>query len=135
MEITSLDKDILVHCVTATSFPDGVQQAHQALHALIPFDVKRKYFGLSWPDKDGKIIYKAAAEELNPGELSKHLLETITLPKGSYLYIDIHDFMKNIPAIGAAFQQLIHDDRIDPAGCCIEWYIDENLCRCMVKTK
>ena len=133
--ITIVNEDILVYCVTATSFPDGVLQAHQALHALVPFNTERKYFGLSWPDKNGDIIYKAAAQELNEGELSGHQLETKTIIKGEYLYIDVPDYMKDIPAIGAAFQQLIHDDRIAPDGFCIEWYLTQTLCRCMVKIK
>jgi hypothetical protein len=134
MESMTLNEDILVYCITATSFPDGVKQAHESLHTLVPFEEQRKYFGLSWP-QDGQIIYKAAAEELHPGELSRHKLETITLVKGTYLYIDIHDFMKDIPAIGEAFQQLIHDDRIAADGFCIEWYMPDDLCRCMVKAR
>lgn len=134
MESMTLSEDILVHCITAGSFPDGVKQAHESLHALLPFDTNRKYFGLSWP-QDGQIIYKAAAEELQPGELSGHKLETIALIKGDYLYIDIHDFMNDIPAIGEAFQQLIHDDRIAADGFCIEWYMPGDLCRCMVRTR
>lgn len=135
MTTTIVSEDILVYCVTAASFPDGVLQAHQSLHALVPFNDQRKYFGLSWPDKDGNILYKAAAEELREGELSRHHLESKIIVKGEYLYIDIPDFMKNIPAIGAAFQQLIHDERIAPDGFCIEWYLTQTLCRCMVKTK
>lgn len=134
METTTLPNDILVYCVTASSFPEGVKQAHETLHGLVPFDEKRKYFGLSWPAGDGGILYKAAAEELHPGEFSKHTLETKVISEGEYLYIDVHDFMKDIPAIGNAFQQLIHDSRIDPAGFCIEWYLGMDLCRCMVKT-
>lgn len=116
-------------------FPEGVKQAHERLHALVPFDEKRKYFGLSWPAADGRILYKAAAAELHPGEFSKHDLETKVISKGEYLFIDVYDFMKDIPAIGNAFQQLIHDSRIDPAGFCIEWYMKMDLCRCMVKMK
>lgn len=133
METIILDEDILVYCITATSFPDGVQKAHEILHGLLPFEVHRKYFGLSWPDPMGNIIYKAAAEELHRGELSKHHLETKKIVKGEYLCIDIPDFMDNIQAIGVAFQQLIHDNRIASDGFCIEWYLPQDLCRCMVK--
>lgn len=135
MEITTLDRDILIHCITASSFPEGVQQAHESLHALFQFNEQRNYFGISWPGKDGKIIYKAAAEELYNGELEDHELETKTIVKGDYLFIDVSNFMKDIPAIGKAFQQLIHDERIAPDGFCIEWYLRQNLCRCMVKMK
>jgi hypothetical protein len=133
METTTLQNDLLVYCVTASSFPEGVKQAHETLHSLAPFDEKRKYFGLSRPAADGRILYQAAAAELHQAEFSKHHLETEVISKGEYLYIDVHDYMKDIPAIGNAFQQLIHDSRIDPNGFCIEWYMGMNVCRCMVR--
>jgi len=133
METIILDEDILVHCVTATSFPDGVLKAHETLHKLLPFDEHRKYFGLSWPAPDGTIIYKAAVGEMHQGELSEHHLETKEIVKGEYLYVDIPDFMNNIPAIGTTFQELIHDNRIASDGFCIEWYLTKDICRCMVK--
>lgn len=135
METTILNEDILIHCVTASSFPEGVQKAHETLHTLFKYHEHRNYFGISWPAKDGTLIYKAAAQELHEGELEQFDLETKTIKKGSYLYIDVPDFMKNIPAIGISFQQLIHDERIAPDGFCIEWYLNQNLCRCMVKMK
>lgn len=135
METITLNQDILTYCVTADSFPDGVLQAHQTLHALLPFETRRNYFGFSWPDQEGTLIYKAAAEELHEGELAKHQLETKIIPAGKYLYIDIPDFMKDIPAIGTAFAQLIKQENIAPDGFCIEWYLTMNLCRCMVKMK
>lgn len=135
METITLNQDILTYCVTADSFPDGVQKAHETLHNMFLYDIHRNYFGFSWPDKNGNLIYKAAAEELHAGELAKHQLETKTIPAGKYLYIDIPDFMKNIPAIGIAFAQLIKQESITPDGFCIEWYLNMNLCRCMVKMK
>lgn len=133
MEQFLLKNDLNVFCVTADSFPNGVQKAHETLHALIPFSLDRKYFGLSWPSGNGSLIYKAAAEELIPGELSQHGLEEKVIVKGNYLCINIKDFMKDIPAIGQAFQKLIADPRIDPEGFCIEWYLADNEVRCMVK--
>ncbi|WP_069658469.1 hypothetical protein [Arcticibacter eurypsychrophilus] len=134
MNITQLSEDIQVHCIKASSFPDGIQQAHETLHRLLHDDIHHNYFGLSWPDLDGSIIYKAAAEEAKEGELAKHSLETKTILKGGYLYIDIPDFMKDIPAIGTAFQELIQDERVANDQFCIEWYLNQNLCRCMIKT-
>lgn len=133
MEAFSLDNDLTVYCVTADSFPDGVPKAHQALHALISYRPERKYFGLSWPAPNGSLIYKAAAEEAVPGELSNHNLEQKIIPAGEYLCVYVQDFMKDIPAIGKAFQQLIADPRIAPQGFCIEWYLSDTSVRCMVK--
>jgi len=67
METLLLDKDIKVFYITAKSFPDGISEAHQKLHSLIPFSKNRKYFGLSPPENEhGTIIYRAADEELTP---------------------------------------------------------------------
>ncbi len=133
MNTLQLDKDIVVFCLKADSFPDGVLQAHQQLHSLIAYNPQRDYFGISHPDKTGKIIYKAAAEELVKGELQKHHLEEKIIPPGKYIYIDINNFMKNIPLIGKAFEELLKDKRIDKNGFCIEWYITQENCRCMIK--
>ena len=51
----------------AKSFPEGILEAHQTLHALVPYSQNRKYFGISRPE-NGNIVYKAAAEELIEGE-------------------------------------------------------------------
>ena len=133
METFPLDHDIHVFCVPARSFPEGVQQAHQTLHGLVPFSPDRKYFGLSWMGADGQIEYKAAAEEREPGELSQHGLEEFTIRKGTYQAITVHDFMRDIPAIGNAFQLLLRHPNLDQKGACVEWYLSDQDCRCMVR--
>lgn len=129
----TLEKDIQVYCITATSFPNGVLAAHQQLHSYIDYHAGRKYFGISAPDKTGTIIYKAAAEELTKGELSKHKLEEFIIKQGKYIYIDIKDYMKDVTSIGKAFQTLTSNPLIDPQGCCVEWYITQQEVRCMVR--
>jgi len=135
METITFDKDITVMYVTASSFPDGVLEAHQKLHALIPFTTDRRYFGVSRPENGGQIIYKAAAVELEPGEGGKLNLETLILKKGKYISLIIHDFMKDIPAIQKTFNLLISQSNIDPQGYCVEEYINQNDMLCMVRLK
>jgi hypothetical protein len=132
MDITKVDADITAYCMKASSFPEGIQQAHQSLHALIPFDTNRKYFGISYP-VDGQINYWAAATELTDGEMSRHGLETFVIKKGNYLFADIKDYMQNFKQIGCTFRDILADNRIDPKGACIEWYMDNVTCRCMVR--
>jgi hypothetical protein len=124
-----LNAAITAFTVKADSFPEGVRAAHQQLHG----SVKRKYFGISRPEGTGGISYYAAAAELEPGELSKHGLPVFEIIPGHYIYTDIPDFMNNIPAIGQAFQQLLAQTTIDPNGACIEWYLENAVCRCMVR--
>lgn len=136
METLTFGNDITVFYITATSFPAGVKAAHEKLHSLIPFSTTRKYFGLSRPESnDGTIIYRAAAEELEAGEAKKLNLDTMVLKKGRYTVITIHDYMKDIPAIGNAFQQLIALPGIDPQGYCVEWYVNNKEVKCMIRMK
>lgn len=135
METLNLEKDIIVHYVDAVSFPAGVLEAHQKLHRLVEYNVHRKYFGISWMGQNAEIVYKAAAEELYSGEFNKHLLPTFIIKQGSYIFIDIQDFMQNTEGIGEAFQTLLRNENVDPQGACIEWYLeDDSTCRCMVRT-
>ena len=133
METIQIDKDIKVLYITATSFPDGVMAAHQQLHALVPNAAQRRLFGLSRPENGGEIVYKAAADEIQPGEAEKLNIDTITLKKGNYACITITNYMKDIPAIGDAFQQLIALPNIDPQGYCVEWYLNDKDVKCMVR--
>lgn len=133
MEKYHLPENITAMYITASSFPEGVLAAHQKLHSLVPMSEspERKYFGISFPI-DGTIVYKAAAEELTDGKASQLGLETYIIKKGEYTSIDIHDFMKNISAIGDAFNELLENQRIDPNGACVEWYMNDDV-KCMVR--
>ena len=133
METIKFDKDLTAMYVTATSFPNGVLAAHQKLHSLIPFSTDRKYLGLSRPENGGGIIYRAAAEELESGEAEKLGLETITLKQGNYISVTIHDYMKDIPAIGKTFDLLTSQPGIDPQGYCVELYLSDKDVQCMVR--
>ena len=135
MEKYILDKDINTICVKASSFPEGVMEAHNTLHALLSNEPDRKYFGISRPEGNNGIIYKAAAEELHDGEAEKLNLETFVIKKGNYTSIFIPDFMKDIPAIGKAFQELLANPEIDHNGACIECYINDKDVRCMVRLR
>jgi len=134
MEQVTIDTDIVMMCVQSTSFPAGVLEAHQTLHRLLPPDGKRRYYGLSRPEGSmTNIIYRAAAAQLREGEADELGLDAITIQKGNYLNITIHNFMNNIPAIGNAFQQLLQQPGIDMQGYCVEWYYNDTDVHCMVR--
>jgi predicted transcriptional regulator YdeE len=134
METITIDKDIKVFYVPAKSFPDGIMEAHQKLHSIVPFSTSRRYFGISRPE-NGVIIYKAATEEVNPGEAEKYNLDTIALKKGKYISVTINDYMKDIQSIERAFKELLANPEIDPQGYCVEWYLSDKDVRCMVRLK
>ena len=135
MEKYFLDEDIKLICNPASSFPEGVLNAHQELHASLPDVEGRMYYGLSQLGRNGNITYKAAAEEMEHGEAGELKMETFMLAKGEYISIFIKDYGRDIPSIGRAFQELIALPDIDPQGWCVEMYVNEEDIRCMVKLK
>jgi predicted transcriptional regulator YdeE len=132
MEQYHLAGDMIVFCAPAVSFPDGVIEAHQKLHTMVPSTPARKYFGLSRPE-NGVISYYAATEEVYPGEAEKYGCNKITLKKGNYATLLIKDYMQDIPAIGKAFTQLLTVPGLDKDGYCVEWYLNDKDLQCMVR--
>jgi hypothetical protein len=126
-----IENDIPVFCLTATSFPDGIMDAHQKLHALLAPSDKRRSFGISRPE-NGVIVYKASVEELEDGEAEKFHCERFIIKKGMYTSIFIADYSKDISQIEKAFTLLLAQPYIDPNGYCLEGYIAGKDVRCMV---
>ena len=58
---------------------------------MVPFSKERKYFGISYPEKPGSIIYKAATAELEIRDLSKHSLEKFVFKNGKYIFIPVQE--------------------------------------------
>lgn len=134
VEIIDLERDITTCCITAESFPDGVQAAHEKLHAMVERVPDRNYFGISYPIGPEKIVYHAAAEVLERDDaVSDSDCDVFFIKKGTYRSVLIRNFREDIPSIGHAFQQLLDDPRIDPYGYCLEWYVGASDVRCMVR--
>lgn len=133
METFILDHDIKVFYVTASSFPEGIQAAHEKLHNLVPFSPDRQYFGVSRPE-NGSIVYRAAAEEKYAGEAEHYHCDTLTLKAGTYISLMVYNFMENQQAITDAFQELITYPGLDPDGYCVAaWYLQDKDVRCMIR--
>jgi len=130
MEKFELAKDFVVAYVPAISFPEGIKAAFETLESLIPPEKDRTVFGLSWPDKNGKIMYKAAVEEKYIGEGKNYGLGSFVIKKGSYISELIKSYSKDVSQIGETFQHLLKHPDVDPKGYCLEWYkgIDDVLC-------
>ena len=133
METFQLNKDIPVICITASSFPDGIMDAFHQLHQLLGTAEGRTFYGISYMGEGGKIVYKAAAEELKDNEAAILGCESYLIKKGTYISHQINDFMKNVTAISNTFQSMLVDPRIDRNGACIEWYLNEKDVICMVR--
>lgn len=133
METLMLDNDIRVLCVTAAAYPQGIADAHQRLHATVPYSSGRKYFGLSRPESGEGIVYHAAAEELMPGEAEKYKCHTRVIKKGKYITLALRDYMKDLHGIESAFRELLSTPGLDPEGYCVEWYISNKELKCMIR--
>jgi len=128
-----LQNGIRIFCLTARSFPEGILEVHDKLHGMVPLFDDRRFFGVSNPDENGTIIYKAGCEELFPGELDNLDLELVIIPSGNYSEIIIHNYKRDALAIRHAFQEILTLEGIDPNGFCVEWYLNETDVRCMVR--
>ncbi len=133
METIYIANDIKIFFVTAKNYPDGILAAHQQLHSMVPFSYDRKYFGVSRPENNGNIVYRAATEETFEGEATKYNCESLTLKKGNYISLIISHYRQDLPSIGIAFQKLLALPNIDPEGYCVEWYLNETDVNCMVR--
>lgn len=134
METIKLATDIKVFYVTAKTFPGGIADATNELHKLFPFSKERRIFGLSRPENNGPIIYRAAAEELTAGEAEKFNCPTLIIKKGEYRCITVNDFRADIMSIDKAFKQLLNEPDLDPEGYCVEWYAtDKEAVKCMIR--
>ncbi len=133
METYVIKDDVRLICVDATAFPEGIAEAHEKLHTLFPQANGRKFYGVSHPQGKGKIIYKAAVEESFKGERDQLNLESFTLKKGSYIGSRIINYTDHMESVGATFQKILQDPRIDPQGCCVEKYLNEKDVQCMVR--
>lgn len=131
MKQITITEDKKVFYVTAKSFPDGIQEAMEKLHTIVPFSPTRNYFGISRPENGGAIVYRAAAEEMEQGEGERLNCDTLVLKKGKYISLKVSDFRIDVSGIGKAFQELLKQPNLDPEGYCVEWYapdIEEVTC-------
>ncbi|MGN7722498.1 hypothetical protein [Chitinophaga sp. 22620] len=133
METWTFDKDIKAFYVTASSFPEGVNAAHEKLHGLVPYSSDRKYLGISRPENGKGIVYRAAATEQEPGELEHLGLESLVLKKGAYASVVVHNYMDDLQNIRRTFEQLLQRDDLDPQGYCVEWYFSDKDVQCMIR--
>ncbi|MBE2288495.1 MAG: hypothetical protein IAE95_03000 [Chitinophagaceae bacterium] len=130
---TTISDDTLVYCLKASSFPNGVGAVYDKLHAEYPPEGGRSYFGRSRPAPDGKITYMAAVKLNDTDGIPPSEYERFTINKGRYVAKDIGNYMANLPAIGAAFAEMIREPDVAPDGYCLEVYLSPTALTCMVK--
>lgn len=131
MEKYNLRNDVKVFCTTARSFPDGIQEAFMKIEQLLPGD-NRTFYGISYKNTEGEIVFKAAISENFEGESKRYDFETFIIPKGEYLAETIN-WRENPEMIAKTFQQLLADPRLDKNFPRVEWYKNNDEVVCMVR--
>lgn len=132
MEKYTLNKDIFLICMRATSFPDGIQEAFKKLLETDPSFAGRTLYGISHGGKNG-IIYWAAVEEAFKGEGYTFGLEQYTIRKGVYATEKLTNISGNELQIAKAFEKLLKHPALDTMGECVEWYTGNDDVTCMVR--
>lgn len=128
-----LENDVAVLCVAAESFPEGIQPAFKELKKRIPVNDARKPYGISKPERDGTITYRAGVEEAFAGEAERSGCDRFVLKKGTYLCRTVTQWQAKIETLGKIFGELICDPRLDPASPCVEIYQSRTELICMVR--
>jgi hypothetical protein len=135
MEKFVLDKDLSILYITASLFPDGIQDAFDSLRKIVPDEKNRSYFGIVSQDSAGKMMYKAGALTTFDGEEKKYNLGIFTIKKGNYITETIYDWKRNIPLIKTVFATLFGAADVQRDSPCLEWYKNDDELMCMVKVK
>jgi len=135
MEMIEIEKDIRLLTVKAVRFPEGIQGAFDELRKRLPSGDDRMPYGISKPEKDGTIVYRAGVEAAVTGETVMPGLEPVTLRKGMYATVTVTDWQKKIHTLSGIFDGLLQHPQLDPATPCIEVYRSRAELVCMVRIK
>jgi hypothetical protein len=133
MTTVHLKNNIPLFCITADSFPDGVPHAWHHLHRLLEDTTGRTFYGISYKNEHGAIVYKAGVAEAAAGEGDRYGCEPFVIPCGQYLSETVTDFSKQLHQIGNTFQTLLAHQACATDTVCVEWYCNDRDVVCLVK--
>lgn len=129
----NMQSDVKVICVTAKSFPEGIQEAFITLDKMLSKE-GRTFYGVSYKNASNDIVYKAAVTEVYDGEAEQFGFKTFIIQKGEYLTETIMDWRTHIENIGKTFQRILEEPLYDETFPCVEWYKSDKEVLCMVKS-
>ena len=134
MEEINIMADIKVFGQPVKTFPKGIDEAFDKLIQMLPGGFNRSFYGISFMDKEGKMVYIAAAIEQLKGEAKKYNCEKYTIEKGTYLSEKITMWRDKTASINTIFHQLMQNSNADKTKPAVEWYKSEEEMFCMVKS-
>jgi hypothetical protein len=134
MQKLTFENDVKVFGIEVKSFPAGISEAfNELINATGDCAGERNYYGVSSMNNDGKIIYKAVAEEKFDGEAAKFNYDTSSIEKGEYLYEVLKQWRDKTACIKDFFHLMMQDENVDKMKPCVEWYKNDEEMLCMLK--
>lgn len=133
MQTLRIQDDINVFGFEVKSFPNGVGEAFDKLVQMVPEGINRAYYGVSYMDDQGKVVYIAAVEEKNDDKPEANNCQKYSIPKGTYIAETLVDWMQNTDEIKDIFHAMINRPGVDLTKPCIEWYKSDDEMVCMMK--
>ena len=134
MEKINLADDIKVFGMQVKTFPMGIGDAFDTLIKMLPGEFNRSFYGISFMDENGAMVYIAAAIEQFEGEAEKYNCEKYTIEKGEYVAEKINRWRQKTDCIKDVFHQLMQSSNADKTKPAVEWYKSEEEMFCMIKT-
>lgn len=129
-----LNKDVKVFGKEVKTFPSGVNDAFRELIKKTGDAAgQRNYYGVSTMDNNGKMIYKALAEEKYDGEAEKYNYPEIIIEKGEYWFETLIDWRNKTECIKDIFEEMLKNEQADKKKPAIEWYKNDDEMLCMLK--
>ena len=134
MDKLILEDDVKVFGIEVKTFPLGIGEAFNELIKKTGDTAgAREYYGISFMNDNGKMIYKAVAEEKYDGEAKEYNYEEDIIEKGTYYFEVLKDWRNNTQCIKDIFQEMIKDEQVNKTKPAIEWYKNDNEMLCMIK--
>lgn len=131
MELYHQSENITVSGILVKDFPEKIKEAFDSLFNNL--GAERDYFGISWMDENGKVVYYAMAREAFAGEGRLYGYELFTIEKGSYKTEMIRNWMSKTGSIKDVLHNLMGNNSPGAGNPCIEWYRSDEEMLCMVK--
>ena len=133
MEKFKIPEDITTFGARVKTFPTGVGEMFDKLSKELEKGVNRPWYGISWMDNKGNVVYYANSAELFPGEAEKYKYETLVIEKGEYYSEPVKNWRSNIECIKDVFHDMMKSEKTDNRKPCIEWYKSDDEMLCLIK--
>lgn len=134
MEKVILENAVPVFGVQVKTFPAGIGEAFDWLVSVIPGGFSRSYYGISYMDANGAIVYFATALEKEPGEAEQYHCSRFIIETGEYLGVTVNQWRNKTACIKDVFHDIMNDQRADKTKPAVEWYKNDDEMVCMIKT-